>query len=52
MFVSKEGLLREGPQCVGCKKPSWMSINRRAVLGCCLSEDIFKDLVQMVRIED
>lgn len=34
-LVSKEGLLREGPQCVGCRKPSWISIRRRTVLGVC-----------------
>lgn len=34
VLISNEGLLREGPQCVGCLKPSWISIRTRAVLAC------------------
>ena len=30
---SKDGLLRDGPQCVGWRRPSWMSMRTRAVLG-------------------
>ena len=40
ILPSKEGLLRDGPQWFGYLKPSWMSINRSAVLGCCVEEGI------------
>lgn len=33
-FFSKLGLLREGPQKVGSRNASWMSMTRRTVLGC------------------
>jgi len=32
-FCSNGGLLRDGPQYVGCLNPSWMSIKSKAVFG-------------------
>lgn len=37
---SKFGLLREGPQYVGCVKASWISIKRRAVLWESLADNM------------
>ena len=39
-LVSKEGLLRAGPQWLGCSNPSWMSIRRRADLWVFVGDDI------------
>lgn len=38
-FCSKDGLERDGPQCVGCLKAAWLSMSTRAegsvkVRGC------------------